>query len=97
LTDSVGTHLTAKIEEILQGIAGQICDKVLLEVSECLSASHRALTGQEQKQNISQRSSTPDVLRSRTWIEGNSRESSTEGNLSLDGHLEEESTVVSII
>jgi len=96
LTDSVGALLTTKIEEILQGIAAQICDKVLLEVSECLSSSHRSLTGQEQKQNMSQRSSTPDVLRSRTWIEGSSRESSTEGNLSLDGHLDDESAVVSI-
>ena len=96
LNDSVGALLTAKIEEILQGIAAQICDKVLIEVSECLSSSHRALTGQEQKQSLSQRSSTPDVLRSRTWIEGSSRESSTEGNLSIDANAAEESAVVSI-
>ena len=96
LTDSVGTLLTTKIEEILQGIAAQICDKVLIEVSDCLSSSHRALTGQEQK-SLSQRSSTPDVLRSRTWIEGScSRESSTEGNLSIDANVAEESAVVSI-
>ncbi|CAG2100187.1 unnamed protein product [Medioppia subpectinata] len=94
LSDSVGALLTTKIDEILQGIAAQICDKVLIEVSECLSSSHRALTGQETKQSLSQRSSTPDVLRSRTWIEGNcSRESSTEGNLSIDGHVDDESTV----
>ncbi|CAG2164322.1 unnamed protein product [Oppiella nova] len=94
LADSVGALLTTKVEEILQGIAAQICDKVLIEVSDCLSSSHRALTGQETKQSLSQRSSTPDVLRSRTWIEGNcSRESSTEGNLSIEGHADEESTV----
>lgn len=96
LTDNVGALLTGKVEEILQGIAAQICDKVLIEVSECLSSSQKALTGQEQKP-LSQRSSTPDVLRSRTWIEGScSRESSTEGNLSIDATAAEESAVVSI-
>ena len=95
LTDSVGALLTTKVEEILQAMAAQICDKLLTEVSECLSSSHKALTGQEQK-SMSQRSSTPDVLRSRTWIEGSSRESSTEGNLSIDANVTEDSAVVSI-
>ncbi|XP_054165054.1 F-actin-uncapping protein LRRC16A-like isoform X2 [Oppia nitens] len=88
LSDSVGALLTTKIEEILLGIAAQICDKVLVEVNDCLVMSQRALTGQEPIKSLSQRSSTPDVLRSRTWIE-DSRESSSEAILSSDGHNEE--------
>lgn len=85
LVDQVGSMITYKLEEVLLAVAANICDRVLDEVIESLSSSHRILT--ESGTPISKpRSSTPDVLRNRTvWFDnGNSssRDSSLEGNLS---------------
>ncbi|RWS24527.1 leucine-rich repeat-containing protein 16A-like protein, partial [Leptotrombidium deliense] len=82
--EQIGTVVNFKMEEVLLSIANHVCDRVLDEVIECLSSSHRSLT--ESGSLTSQRSSTPDVLRNRSggWFDGgSSRDSSTEGNLSI--------------
>lgn len=87
LVDQIGTVLSFKMEEVLLGVAADICDRVLDEVIEALSASHRILTENE----TVERSSTPDVLKNRSvWFDtatSSSRDSSIEGNLSpVTGH-----------
>ncbi|RWS14151.1 leucine-rich repeat-containing protein 16A-like protein [Dinothrombium tinctorium] len=85
LIEQVGSMINYKMEEVLLAIATHICDRVLDEVIECLSSSHRTLTESGTVSTMNQRSSTPDVLRTRTgtWFDaGSSKDSSTEGNLS---------------
>ena len=87
LLDSALIHLTNKIEDVLQLTAVQICDKVLSEISECLSAANRTLTGQEHRSSTSdQRSSTPDVLRNRLWNDQSCSRDSTKDWVILSGN-----------
>ena len=99
LTENACTTWTVKLEQILHSIASQMCNKVLLEISRCLSTVHKVLTGNgldsksvdfsnghlhgHSNGNInSARSLTPDVLRTRTWIDSSSSHDSTDLNLS---------------
>lgn len=102
LTESSGATWAVKLEQILHTIASQMCNKVLLEISRCLLSAHKLLAdrgidvanGQLTIEGLAGRSSTPDVLRTRAWVESSSSHDSTDLNLSDVQVLDPEGNVI---
>ena len=66
IIEQIGSMINFKIEDVLLSIAANICDRILDEIIELLSSSHRLLTENDDNKQSLERSSTPDVLRNRS-------------------------------
>ncbi|XP_055949063.1 F-actin-uncapping protein LRRC16A-like isoform X3 [Argiope bruennichi] len=83
LLEQTGTTILNKVSEVNLSVAAHVSDRILDELIECLSRSHREL----HEQMNQQRCTTPDVLRGGLGVEGGLRISHS-GDSQLDSYSE---------
>ncbi|XP_059488573.1 F-actin-uncapping protein LRRC16A isoform X2 [Neocloeon triangulifer] len=86
IVEQAGTEIVNKIKELNLMTAAHLSDKITDEVIECLSRSHKAIVG-DSRASIRKRSSTPDVLRTRSRLSSDALKSEAGGTSPSDCSL----------
>ncbi|CAB3369160.1 Hypothetical predicted protein [Cloeon dipterum] len=86
IVEQAGTEIINKIKELNLMTAAHLSDKITDEVIECLSRSHKAIVG-DSRASIRKRSSTPDVLRTRSRLSSDALKSEAGGMSPTDCSL----------